>query len=709
MADGFDPDAYLAKAPDSFDPDAYLKKGADDGAKEHAPSFGDELTKVGKGLVKGASYLSGMQGDVREAADYGARKIVGAFGGDPALIPSMRVRDIAPHLGLDLQTIPAHYLDMDLRSIFNPSSADIQKTIEPLTGALSGPDYRAQSRIGKLAQTAAEFVPAGMAGGAGTLRGITRGALNAGVLPGVGSEAAGQLTEGTQAEPYARVAGALASPAAVAAARNVFSPARNVASDLGRALVRDKDTPEEFLRRAAEAQSVRPGVAIPADVGGENVQGLLERIAQTPGAGRTIVTPALTGRQKGQMTRIAGDLAELTGNRRTAIEAAQQTMAERAKASTPLYDEAMNFDARSVPDIMAAWKNETGTGWGRQILNSADFKNTLQTEHGIADATSAPLMKVIDAWKKEADGLVGESVRAGNNNRARVIGDMRDRLVQTVDDFNPAYAKARNAWAGPSQYLDAINDGKSILSPKTSAQELQATFPAMTDANKEGYRIGAISAIVGKMGGDPSKMGDMTKYLRSPEMRAKVAAIMPTPEAADTWAKRLSFEVASSELSGRALGNSATARRLAERKDADGLAAGLALDAFMGSPPVSLFQKLIGSIPQRVRDTLRSKSDNILANALTDPAMANLESVTRMVASGRNAPTLTRDASPALAASVPQIGRRDTPPFARGGGVASSNVPHGARLAPDGHHYVPDPGRPGKYLKVVPRKREAAA
>jgi hypothetical protein len=80
-----------------------------------------------------------------------------------------------------------------------------------------------------------------------------------------------------------------------------------------RALVRDADTPESLAARAADLYATGPGVATLADAGGENVKGLLERVAQTPGAGRTIVVPALTERQQGQMGRIVGDLGELTG------------------------------------------------------------------------------------------------------------------------------------------------------------------------------------------------------------------------------------------------------------------------------------------------------------------------------------------------------------------------------------------------------------
>ncbi len=149
----------------------------------------------------------------------------------------------------------------------------------------------------------------------------------------------------------------------------------------------------------------------------------------------------------------------------------------------------------------------------------------------------------------------------------------------------------------------------------------------MNDAEREAFRIGAVSAVRGTMGADAAKMADMTKYLRSPEMRAKIGAMMPTPEAAASWAKRLDFEVGSSELTGRALGNSATARRLAEQQDANGLVGDLVLESLAGSPVTSLWRRVIMAAPKAVRDTLRSRSDRMLADVLTDPAaVANLRS-----------------------------------------------------------------------------------
>jgi hypothetical protein len=427
--------------------------------------------------------------------------------------------------------------------------------------------------------------------------------------------------------------------------RNAVSPQANVSADLARAIGRDADTPGSLLQRATDLSATRPGVATLADAGGENVRGLVERVAQTPGAGRTQVVPALTQRQQAQANRVSNDLRSLTGTNRSAIEAIEETMTARKTAAEPLYKKAYEYDIanatatspeRELANTIAtdAFMKEIQTGWGKAIINSKEMQKTLQTEYGITVPGPQHVMAVIDAWKKTADDMIGEAL---GSNKSRVIKQMLDRVIPLVDEVNPAYAEARRAWGGHSKYLEAIDDGRNIF--KTPADEFSAKFQSAGDAGQEAQRIGAVSAIVARMGNDAAKLGDMTKYLRSPEMRAKISALMPTPEAKAAWAKRLDFEVSSSELTGRALGNSATARRLAERQDAENLAGDLVMDAITGAPQ-SIIRKVIMAGPKWLRDTLRSRADSLLADVLTNPQkMQDLPNVLNRAASSGQPPS----------------------------------------------------------------------
>lgn len=83
-------------------------------------------------------------------------------------------------------------------------------------------DFQPQTTAGEYAKTVGEFIPGAMLGGGGAL-GVGGNVMRYGVAPGLASEAAGQATEGTSAEPYARVAAALLTPLATG------RPTQNVA------------------------------------------------------------------------------------------------------------------------------------------------------------------------------------------------------------------------------------------------------------------------------------------------------------------------------------------------------------------------------------------------------------------------------------------------------------------------------------------------
>lgn len=498
--------------------------------------------------------------------------------------------------------------------------------------------------VGSAIASAPVTGPLAVASGAAKLPGLARsvlGGMGIGALYGSGNADSGIENRAEGAVKGGVIGGAVGAAApyvATGISRGIEAlrgPRASVSGQLGRALERDQITPQDALTSANALAADRPGVATLADVGGENVKGLVERVAQTPGAGRTTVVPFLTGRQQQQASRISDDLASLTGTNKSAMNAINDTIAERAAAAKPLYDDAMNFNARENLDVAKAWSLATDTGWGKRILASRDFKNNIQTEYGIKDPNVAPLMVQIDSWKKVADDLIQSAIQSGNKNNARVISQMRDSVIDAVDAANPAYAKARAAWAGPTQYISAIQHGKDSLSPKIGADEMSSMFSQLNPSEQEAFRIGLISAIKGKMASDPARIADMTKYLRSPQMRDKISSIMPSPEAAASWNNRLGFEVNSSALTGRALGNSATARRLAEHDDANGVVGDLILE-FASGGGGSLLKRIMMSAPTKVRDTLRSRSDKLLAEVLTDPqSLQNLQDILNR-ASGAN-------------------------------------------------------------------------
>lgn len=151
------------------------------------PSWGDRVMDVGasfaSGVGRGAAGLVGLPGTIGDALNSGLSWATG------------------------LPQLPS--------SPF--SSSGVQSGLSTVTGGAS--EYEPQTTAGEYAGTVGEFLPGAAIGGANVAN-----LLRFGALPGVASEAAGQLTEGSNLEPYARVAAALAAPAAPALASRAISP-----------------------------------------------------------------------------------------------------------------------------------------------------------------------------------------------------------------------------------------------------------------------------------------------------------------------------------------------------------------------------------------------------------------------------------------------------------------------------------------------------
>lgn len=133
---------------------------------------------LGSGLLEGVAGLAGLPGDIAE---------LGARGIDRAS------QFVGGKLGLDIKP----------RTDQDPTygSAAAMRAVEGVTGELPKP----QTGLERTLHTIGSFAPA-ILGGPESL--ATRIGTRA-VLPGLASEAAGTLTQGTDAEPYARIAGAL--------------------------------------------------------------------------------------------------------------------------------------------------------------------------------------------------------------------------------------------------------------------------------------------------------------------------------------------------------------------------------------------------------------------------------------------------------------------------------------------------------------------
>lgn len=165
-------------------------KAAPDTQARPAITGGEIAAGIGKsaasGIPQGLEFMLNIPSYAADAMSWALEKPMGAIG----------LKRITPE---EKAQIPDYYkflMDRDL----------IGKGFEAATGG--GVRYKPKTRAGKVTQAATSGLPMGAIGGA-------RAAIVEGLLPSAASEVAGQVTEGSSLEPYARIAAGLLTPTAI--------------------------------------------------------------------------------------------------------------------------------------------------------------------------------------------------------------------------------------------------------------------------------------------------------------------------------------------------------------------------------------------------------------------------------------------------------------------------------------------------------------
>lgn len=224
----------------------------------------DVAKSAGVGLAQGAIGLATLPGNVEALARAGINAGAGLVGVKPPV---------------DADTFLTNYNDAKGR-------------VEKYTGEF----YKPKTTIGEYARTAGEFAPLAIGGGAGLAAKAPRV-----LVPAVASETAGQMTEGTSLEPWARAGAALAATRAPNVGARMVTP-----------------SPADPARAAAIQTLEREGVgALTAGqrTGSNRVRWIEDATAMVPGGGGRAT--AMQTQAAEQFTRAALRRAGINADRAT--------------------------------------------------------------------------------------------------------------------------------------------------------------------------------------------------------------------------------------------------------------------------------------------------------------------------------------------------------------------------------------------------------
>lgn len=403
----------------------------------------------------------------------------------------------------------------NVRDIIPTSSEVLAQVIEPAGLEL----YQPQTTAGKYAKTGAEFVSGGVKSGA-----KAKEALKVLAPTAVVSETAGQLTEGTEYEPIARIGAAMLTPYAMNRAGNVG----------GKMLPKTS-------KEAIDAQLASGGKVTVGGVLGGNIAPRVEAgLAQAPIIGGAI--REARGQVAATLAKRLDDIADMVspnvtaslddaGNliRRSVTDASQA----RIKSVSSLYDDV--FD--KIPDSVVADTTASRAlidslkdkyRFNQKALNYIEDDTLTALTKGDIPARELKLMRpqikdIADAAAKK-EGL-GSLAKDLNKVYAQINDDIKQTAAMTVKGADRQIALADAKFKAALDLDDRLTrwiGNKSDEALATSFKKLGGSGTAKTAG---GANVAALDDIVTVL--PKEKVADLSAYMLRTMGRDNQGALNP--------------------------------------------------------------------------------------------------------------------------------------------------------------------------------------
>lgn len=459
----------------------------------------------------------------------------------------------------------------------------------------------------------------GRATGEGAIYGAVGGlgASEAETLPELFTDAAKSAAFGAGASGAGQTVMAAASPIVRQATTRISPQAAGsyAQQKVAEALLRDVPPGLEgsaLTRAQARLGTLGPEARV-VDVGGRNVQRLLDVTATIPGRTAQQTEQAILQRQSGRAGRLetaadrvfgtqGADVSELITNLNTQRSAAARPLYQQVDPVPVVVDDAMATLLRKSRNLHSGAQNKYLVETGQEIDLSA-----------LRPGDTIPF-KVFDSLKQEIDDAASAATRAGRGSESRLFTNLAQDLVAKLDDVSPKdeagrsiYGLARNAWAGPSKLADAAELGAKSL--REDVTNLRAAMRDMTDSEIEAFRVGALQALRDQVGTQAGQTRLMNMW-KEPKTQRQLRAIFGNDFREFSAAVARESRLRPMEAAGR---GSQTAARQAGMADMDispvataANVAGAAGANIPGGAFLNAIAPLVGrvSTPETVRDEI---------------------------------------------------------------------------------------------------------
>lgn len=406
--------------------------------------------------------------------------------------------------------------------------------------------------------------------GAGQGFGSGEGGFDDRAMSGLKGLGAGVAIGG--AAPYA-IAGvsAVAKPL-LAPIASRLNPEKYADQALETALNRSGSSKEKVSQAIRNAIADGQDQFTVADALGHSGRRMLSTVVRNPNEARQEVMEQLVRRQTGQGDRLANTLAEGFGATDTAAQRsdflteARDTLANknyraaRQKAGavdlSPVIQHIDDIIRPGVQKIVSPADEIAGDSIEKALTG---YKNRMTDGKSVlSDFTRALNLKT------DVSDAVQRAQRAGEGNRARVLGMLNSQLDQALENASPAYRAANDTFKSQSKVLDAIDTGTGAASSRMRAADNIDTFTGLSPGEQAAFRSGYADPWIARIEAASASPTTNKARMLLTEKTGQEFPAFAMPDKANQMARRIAREQKMFETANEAMGGSKTADNLAD-------------------------------------------------------------------------------------------------------------------------------------------------
>lgn len=409
---------------------------------------------------------------------------------------------------------------------------------------------------------------------------VSRSLASAGDAAGMGAfsgamEGNGLAERGENALKGATVGGIVggAAPGVIGLLGNIAAPITSnirarvnpegfAQSQVARAISESGLTPQQIGQRVVDANAEGSPFMV-ADAMGNAGQRLLSTVARAPGEGRTAVVNALESRQAGQGRRVANALAEGFDSSRTAAQTEAALTRARDTAANAEFGAVRN-DATPV-DITSVIRNIDATlgprtAFGTDIANDTAEAALARVRARLTDGRSnLTEFNAVQRVRGDLSDAVESARRAGQGNKARLLGGALRELDRAMEVASPGFRQANANFARASRAIDTVGQGRDAAM-RGRTEDIVPAFRAMPADRQDAFRAGYVDPLIAHAQGSAFGV-NKARPLLNDAFADEAAAIAPM-RTQTRMMNRLNNEQTMFETRNHALGGSRTADNL---------------------------------------------------------------------------------------------------------------------------------------------------